>query len=182
MTGFEPTVPILTGGRITLRPPSEKDWKQRLALGNSPEIQRMFGGDPAQTRALTEDAAKAWVQTQIDQRAWIIEHDGALIGEVRLHSVNHADRNARLAIGILDEARLGQGLGTEAMRLVAAHAFDTLNLHRLSLRVLEFNTRAIAAYRKLGFALEGRERQSARIGDSWHDDVIMGLLATEFVT
>lgn len=181
MTGFEPVAPILTGGRITLRPPCEEDWKQRLALGNSPEIHRMFGGDPAQTRALTEDAAKAWVQNQIDARAWVIEQGGALIGAVRLHSMNHADRNARLAIGILDESRLGQGLGTQAMRLLAAHAFDTLNLHRLSLRVLAFNTRAIAAYRKLGFVEEGRERQSALIGSDWHDDLIMGLLAEEFV-
>lgn len=173
--------PTLTGPQVTLRAPKPADVDGRFVLGNSPEIQRLFGGDPAQTRPLTRAAAENWVQTQIDNGAWIIEHEGALIGEVRLHSINHADRNARLAIGILDEARLGQGLGTQAMRLVAAYAFDTLHLHRLSLRVLDFNTRAIAAYRKLGFTEEGRERQSALIGQDWHDDVIMGLLAQEFL-
>ena len=55
-----------------------------------------------------------------------------------------------------------------------------MNLHRISLRVLHFNARAITAYQKLGFVIEGRERHSARIGMEWHDDMIMGLLKPEF--
>lgn len=172
--------PEILGPRVLLRAPLPVDVETRLALGNSPELHRMFGGDPDQVRPLTQDAAEAWVQAQAgDKLAWIIAHEGALIGNIRLHSVNYADLNARLAIGVLDESKLGQGLGSEAIRLLATHAFEEMGLHRLSLRVLSFNTRAIAAYAKVGFVEEGRERQSARIGGEWHDDVIMGLLATE---
>jgi len=140
----------------------------------------MFGGDPQQFRPLTEDAAKSWVESQINERfAWIIECDQRLIGSLRLHSVNHADARAVLAIGILDEASLGQGLGVEAIRLVASHAFGPMGLHRLSLRVLAFNTRAIAAYRKAGSVEEGRARETAPIDGVWHDDVSMGLRSSE---
>ncbi|MEO0381029.1 MAG: GNAT family protein, partial [Pseudomonadota bacterium] len=65
------------------------------------------------------------------------------------------------------------------MRLLAAHAFETMGLHRLGCRVLDFNDRAIAAYEKVGFVVEGREREAALIGGTWHDDLILGLLAQD---
>ncbi|MNW10242.1 Spermidine N(1)-acetyltransferase [compost metagenome] len=61
-----------------------------------------------------------------------------------------------------------------------AHAFGELGLHRVSLRVLAFNERAIASYRKSGFSIEGREREAALIDGAWHDDIMMGILAHEF--
>lgn len=171
----------LQGPRLLLREPRDGDVADRLALGNTPEIQRMFGADPAQTRELTEDAARGWVEFQKREAwGWIIDLDGRCIGNIRLHTLNLADERANMAIAILDPDLLGQGLGGEAMRLVADYAFGPMGLHRLSMRVLSFNTRAIAAYRKLGFVEEGVERESALIGGTRHDDIIMGLLARDF--
>ena len=47
--------------------------------------------------------------------------------------------------------------------------------------MLATNSRAIACYRKCGFIEEGREREAALLGGQWHDDIIMGLLDTEFI-
>ncbi|WP_298357682.1 GNAT family protein [uncultured Litoreibacter sp.] len=175
------SLPTLNGQHVRLRAPIAEDWAGRFALGNTPEIHRLFGGSPAHFRELSEDAAKSWVESQMGERyAWIIEHDSRLIGSIRLHTVNALDHRATMAVGILDPHSLGKGYGADAMRLVARHAFGPLGLHRLALRVLEFNTRAIAAYEKVGFVKEGRERQTAYIDDVWFDDVIMGLLSTEF--
>ena len=172
--------PILQGPRVTLRAAQADDVDARFALGNTPEIQAMFGADPKQVRDITREAAQAWVDSQMaEPHGWIIEVAGKLIGSVRIHSVNHADQRAQIAIGILDSQALGQGYGTEAMRLLAAYAFDVMGLHRLGCRVLAFNERATAAYVKVGFVQEGRERESACIGDQWHDDLIMGLLAQD---
>ncbi|MEO9898130.1 MAG: GNAT family protein [Paracoccaceae bacterium] len=172
--------PTLQGLRVVLRAPCADDVAARFALGNTPEIQAMFGADPSQVRPITQHAAEAWVQNQINEtHSWIIEVDDHLIGSVRLHSVNHADQRANIAIGILDPNALGKGYGTEAMQLLAHHAFDTLGLHRLTCRVLAFNDRATAAYEKVGFVVEGRERESALIGKTRHDDLIMGLLSSD---
>lgn len=169
--------PTLTGPRVTLRAPKAGDVQARFDLGNSPAIQRLFGGDPKQTREITMDFAQAWVDSQAnDPNAWIIEAEGALIGAVRLHNLNLLDKRAHLGIGILSEAHLGHGYGTDAMRLLAGHAFGRMGLHRLTCRVLAFNTRAIAAYEKVGFVQEGREREAALIDGEWFDDMIMGLL------
>lgn len=174
--------PVLTGAQVVLRDVEPSDAQARFDLGNTPEIQAMFGADPSQVRPITLEAADAWVKSQAqEQHAWVIEADGALIGALRIHSINHADSRANIAIGILNPKALGKGYGTDAMRTLAHHAFDTMGLHRLSCRVLAFNERAIAAYKKVGFVEEGRERDSARIGDAWEDDVIMGLLPSDLM-
>ncbi|MEM6658883.1 MAG: GNAT family protein [Pseudomonadota bacterium] len=171
---------VLQGDRVILRDATPLDVSARFALGNTPEIQAMFGADPAAVRDITPEAAEAWVQSHIDDpHAWIIEADGALAGGVRLHTINYSDKRAQIAIGIVDPGALGKGIGTEAMQLLAAHAFDTMGLHRLGCRVLDFNARAIAAYEKVGFVVEGREREAALIAGHWHDDLILGLLAQD---
>lgn len=111
---------------------------------------------------------------------WVIEASGSLAGAAFLHSLSEADRKARFAIGMFDPRFLGRGLGAEATRLVLSHAFRDLGLHRVDLRVLEFNTTAIRSYKRAGFLEEGRERDSCWLEGRWYDDVIMGVLEPEF--
>lgn len=174
------SLPILRGERLTLRRPREEDFKARLALGTNAEIFRMYGGNRSELRSMTEDRAKRWVQRLLDQDyAWIIEADG-LIGEIRLDRVDLRDRRASLAIGIEDASQLGKGLGSEAIALVLGYAFNVLKLHRISVRVVDYNSRAIRAYQKCGFVIEGREREAAFVDGDWHDDVVMAILDTEY--
>jgi RimJ/RimL family protein N-acetyltransferase len=171
--------PVLNGQRVTLRPPVEADMEVRLALGRDPEIHRMYGGSRADLRPLTRDGVADWYRRlSALPCGWVIEHE-RLIGEIRLDNVNAQDRRASLAIGIADPTALGQGLGTEAIGLVAAYAFGSMALHRLSVRVLAFNEKAIRAYQRCGFRVEGRERDAALVDGAWRDDLIMGLLAHE---
>lgn len=65
-------------------------------------------------------------------------------------------------------------------RLVLRYAFEDLGLHRVDLRVLEYNDRAIAVYEKCGFVREGVERESANVAGKWHSDLIMGILEHEY--
>ena len=46
--------------------------------------------------------------------------------------------------------------------------------------VVAYNTRALRAYAKCGFVIEGREREAAFVDGQWHDDVLMGILEPEF--
>jgi RimJ/RimL family protein N-acetyltransferase len=140
----------------------------------------MYGGSVKDFSPITLDDASRWVQqlTEFDY-AWIIQTD-SFIGHIRLDKVDTTDRRASLAIGIDDAGCIGKGLGPEAINLVQRFAFDQLKLHRLSLRVLAFNTRAIRAYEKCGFKVEGKEREAALVDGKWHDDVIMGILSYEF--
>jgi diamine N-acetyltransferase len=59
-----------------------------------------------------------------------------------------------LAIG----ERRGQGLGTEATRLVLDYAFNVLHLRNVMLETLEWNAGGLAAYERAGFRRIGVRR------------------------
>lgn len=125
--------------------------------------------------------AKRWLRGLVNHpHAWVIEADGALVGQARLDGLNPQDQRARLAIGLFSDRHLGQGIGRRAIGLVLDHAFGPLGLHRVDLRVLAGNQRAIRCYLACGFVREGVERQSARVGEVWEDDWIMAILEPEY--
>jgi RimJ/RimL family protein N-acetyltransferase len=141
----------------------------------------MYGFVSDTPAAMTRDRAERWLKdNQNHPNAWIIEEDGKLVGGVGLNNLNEADRRARLAIGLFNERHLGRGMGRKAIDLVLLQAFGPLGLHRVDLRVLSFNIRAIRCYEACGFRLEGIERESALVGGEWHDDWIMAILEQDF--
>jgi RimJ/RimL family protein N-acetyltransferase len=166
---------------VRQRPPAPGDVAARAALGTSAEILRMYGylgeGSAEMTR---EEAADWWKRLRSHPCAWVIEADGEVAGEVRLDGIDATDRRARLAIGLFSERFLGRGIGRQAIRQVLEHAFGSLGLHRIDLRVLSYNQRAIRCYQACGFVCEGIERESAWVGGAWHDDWIMSILEHEF--
>jgi hypothetical protein len=85
-------------------------------------------------------------------------------------------RNAEFGLLIGERNRHGKGLAKEALALVAGYAFETLNLHKLYLRVVAFNKRALVLYRAFGFVEEGVQRQQAFLRGRYYDVVLMGLI------
>ena len=166
---------------VRLRKPVPEDIEARMRLGFSSEIIRMYGaladGAAETTRAQAEDFYRSHVDHPC---AWMIEADGQLVGHAGLNGLVPADARARLGIGLLNERYLGRGIGRQAIALVLQHAFDVMHLHRVDLRVLSYNTRAIRCYLACGFRHEGTERESAHVGDEWFDDWIMAILEPEY--
>ena len=60
------------------------------------------------------------------------------------------------------------------------HAFGTLGLHRIALFVFEFNERAIRAYQRCGFVVEGRSRESIWRDGRWWDELAMSILESDW--
>src|SRR5258708_2251935 len=81
------------------------------------------------------------------------------IGMIGLKDIDFRNRSAQFGIAIGERECWGQGHGTEATRLILDHAFGTLNLNRVWLRVAEDNERACRCYKRLGFEKEGVLRQ-----------------------
>jgi RimJ/RimL family protein N-acetyltransferase len=72
------------------------------------------------------------------------------------------------------------GYGTEAVRWVLGWAFIQANLHRVGLDVYEWNAHAIEVYKKVGFKEEGRLRESIWRDGQWWDEILMGILESEW--
>ena len=118
----------------------------------------MVGGDPLGTAELTQQDVDQWYESlKREPLNWVIELEGRCIGAARLHTVDLKNRRAKYAIGIFSPEHWGKGYGTEVTHLVLRYAFEQVGLHRVELRVLEYNKRAIGCYRRCGFVEEGRE-------------------------
>jgi [ribosomal protein S5]-alanine N-acetyltransferase len=174
--------PLLVGPGVRLRQVELRDRAHRLALGRDPEFHRLVGGDPARADLpLTDADAQRWyAEIAADPLSWVLEVDARMIGSARLHALDRANRRAAYAIGIFSPSDRGRGYGREATDLVLAYAFGTLQLHRVEVRVLDFNTRAIQMYERCGFSHEGVEREAALIGGRWENDVRLSILEHEF--
>jgi [ribosomal protein S5]-alanine N-acetyltransferase len=140
----------------------------------------MYGGDTRNLMPFTREDAAIWYEkVSSNPLEWVIEFNGKCVGTARL-TVDEKNKRARYAVGIHDSSSLGMGLGTDATRLVLDFAFQTLGLHRVDLKVLEYNKRAMVCYEKCGFKKEGAEREGALIEGRWETDVIMSVLEQEY--
>jgi len=103
-----------------------------------------------------------------------------LIGSCAFSQVDGENGSAMYHITIGEKDAWGRGFGTEATQLMLDHAFGTLGLHRIALTVFEFNERAIRAYARCGFVVEGRARESIWRDGRWWDELSMSVLSSEW--
>lgn len=176
-------VPVLLGTRVTLRPPAPSDVEDVRRIGVHPEIWRFFGEEVGEWRTLMPDEASAVIEglTPADGKLdWVIDSGAGFVGTATLHSPDSGAGSAAYAVGILSPDQLGHGLGTETTRLVLAYAFDDLGLAALTVRVLEFNARAIACYAGAGFVFDHREADAVTLEGKPYADVILRLDAARY--
>jgi RimJ/RimL family protein N-acetyltransferase len=103
-----------------------------------------------------------------------------MIGNCGMHNIDWRLRSAEVGIFIGEKVHWDQGYGTEAMRVLLDHSFNTLNLNRIALQVYEDNPRAVRAYEKAGFIHEGRERQGMYKNGHYVDIIWMSVLRPEW--
>jgi RimJ/RimL family protein N-acetyltransferase len=103
-----------------------------------------------------------------------------LIGTCAFSQLDGENGSALYHITIGEADAWGHGYGTEATRLMLGHAFGTLSLHRIGLFVFEFNERAIRAYQRCGFVIEGRSRESVWRDGRWWDELAMSMLESDW--
>ncbi|MGE5572869.1 MAG: GNAT family N-acetyltransferase [Bacteroidota bacterium] len=102
------------------------------------------------------------------------------IGAIGLHAIDYRNRHCELGIVIGREDLLGKGLGREAIGLALEFAFNFLNMHKVNLRVFEYNERGRRCYLKCGFREEGRIREQRFYDSRYWDEIIMGMTGDEF--
>jgi RimJ/RimL family protein N-acetyltransferase len=110
-------------------------------------------------------------------------HDKAtdrLVGTCAFSQLDGENGSALYHITIGEQDAWGHGFGTEATQLMLDHAFGTLGLHRIALYVFEFNERAIRAYQRCGFFVEGRSRESIWRDGRWWDEMAMSVLESDW--
>ena len=127
-----------------------------------------------------QDASDDRDGTQFEFRVRTLKDD-RLVGFTAVFSIEWPNGNGWMAMGIGDPQDRGRGYGWDALQLTLRFCFDELQLHRLSLDVIEPNEPAVRLYRRAGFVVEGRQRERIRRAGSAYDLLYMGLLARDWI-
>lgn len=107
---------------------------------------------------------------------FVIERSGELVGRIILNGiVRGALQSAAVGYWVAEHAS-GQGIASRALRLVVAHAFDDLGLHRLQAETTLTNHASARILTKAGFEQYGVARDYLRIGGRWQDHRMFQLL------
>jgi RimJ/RimL family protein N-acetyltransferase len=164
-------------GDVYLRALEPADVERTSKWHNDP---RLYDTLVSPFRYVSRAAEEEWIrrkasysQTEI-QLAICLKEGDQHIGNVHLTDIDWISRHACFGIFLGEVRHQSQGYGQQAIRLLLRHAFHDLGLQRVYLTVLDDNPRAIRAYEKCGFTVEGRlrkhvykrDRKSTRLNSS----------------
>jgi len=172
---------MLKSDNLDLKAPSQDIYETLRKVRPCDEYYQMVGSDPEKSLFMYDEKFdKSFSESLNRENYWHVFRGPEIIGVAFLHSLESNDKRARYAVGIYNKENWNQGYGQEITKVVLKYAFFYLKLHKIDLRVLAYNTLAIASYKKSGFIKEGILRENAFINNEWHDDIIMGILSHEF--
>jgi aminoglycoside 6'-N-acetyltransferase len=159
---------------VILRPVADDDRRRLRDILAEPEVARWWALSASASDASDDD------DDNDEEVQLAIERDGDVVGAIQYAEEQDPDyRHASVDIYLTTSVQ-GQGLGPDAIRTLARYLFDERGHHRLTIDPAATNTRAIAAYAKVGFKPVGIMRQYERSPDgTWHDGLLMDLLAEE---
>lgn len=172
---------FLTGEKLILRQGHEKDIFYLINWYSDKELNKLAGwaeGKP-NIHALKQNISKGF---GYDPMNLIIEtKEGKPIGTIQLYNFDELNQSCKLGIRIGDREYWGKGYGEDAINTILNYAFYKLDIYRVSLKLYEYNDRASNCYIKCGFRKEGKTRKSAYIDGKFYDEIIMGILKSDFV-
>jgi RimJ/RimL family protein N-acetyltransferase len=175
--------PVLAGETVVLRPVIADDAVDMLEVLADGDVLRLTGSHGTLSPDDVEPM-RQWYGSRADHEdrldlAAVDRASGRYVGEVVLNELdpNNNSCSFRIALGATGQNR---GLGTEATRLVLGYAFERVGLHRISLEVYSFNSRARRVYEKVGFQAEGVLRDALLWEGQRFDAHVMSILAHEW--
>lgn len=169
---------VIEGKLISLRPLTRSDRDEFSSWHGNPEVARLLG-----MSTLSKESSTSLLDSYLSDRHGVyfgiqLRDRGMLIGYTFLTRILKSHRVAReLGIVIGDPQHWNHGYGTEASILLTDYGFKELGLHRIELLVLDLNERAQRVYEKIGFMVEGKQREARLIDGNWVDVLMMAKLS-----
>ena len=172
----------MEGKKVRIRALRKKDLGEIMKWINDYEVTRTLASFLYPT---SQEEEIKWLENTLQpndrNKAFVIEtKKGEYLGHIGLHRIDWKNRNAEVGIVIGKKKHWNKGYGTDAMMTILDFAFNRMNLHKIYLRVFDFNKGAIRSYEKCGFKKEGLLREIFYNEGKYHNLVMMGILKKEY--
>lgn len=175
---------IWEGAKVRLRAVEPEDWERFFAWDQDSETARHaylipFPRSVVATRQWAERSANE--EPANDAFRFAIEsQEGELVGTLNTHECDRRQGTFSYGVAIGADYRR-QGYAAEAITLVLRYFFRERGYQKVTVHVYDFNEPSIRLHERLGFQREGRLRRMIYTDGTYHDDLLYGLTAEEFV-
>ncbi|WP_276256910.1 GNAT family N-acetyltransferase [Halomontanus rarus] len=171
---------------ITLRPFTEDDFDKLIEWVDSPSFLLQWAG-PIFSYPLGESQLREHLEATNDPEPSrlafkAVDSTEQMVGYVELNTIDRRNLSASVSRVIVSPDERGRGHGTSMLYRLLEIGFEELGLHRIELRVFDFNESAITCYEKVGFTREGTLREARRHEDEYWTLVQMSVLEDEWRT
>ncbi len=176
--------PSIVTQRLVLEPLLPGDAETFHEIRSAPEVYRYHSWVPGTLdetarfidglQAVTFDSPGTWFQLAIRSR-----ESGELVGDAGIRFPE--DDTHQVEIGFtIAPGHQRQGFATEAVTELLGYLLGPIGKHRVSASVDPRNGPSLALLNRIGLRQEAHFRQSLRIRDEWVDDVVFGILSSEW--
>jgi len=151
---------IIRSTKFKLRPIKKGDESSLIKNINNKKIARNTLRIPY---PYTLKDARSWIKHSLKLRRkkteirFVIDMNGEVVGGVGINKIEHHKGELGYWLG---EKYWGQGIMTEAVKLVTKHAFTKLGLRRLYAHVFSFNKASARVLKRAGYKYEGTLRKN----------------------
>ena len=130
----------------------------------------------------TERFVRSMVNTPLDERddIYVIFYNYEFAGLIALKDVDRVDDKAEIGYWLV-EHMTGKGLATESTRRLINIAFRDLNLNRIQIRCGVGNNKSKGIPERLGFRLEGIEREGEKHHHGFIDLEVYSMLKKDWI-
>ena len=162
---------IIKTKKFILRYPKISDYKNNFEIQQDKETAMNFMSHPTTLKEAKKeilDAVKANKQKNKTSETFAIDIKGEFAGAISIHHIvkNH---KAHLTYNLGEKWR-GQGIVSQAVKLICNYAFKKYKLVRIEGNVREYNKASIRILEKNGFKCEGRKKKAVLKKGKFYDD------------
>ncbi len=176
--------PMLSSERLILKQPTRADADAVFRIFSDPKVLRFYNVDLMGKReeavALIESRRRRYELGYGLRWGIFLRISGEYIGSCGFEVWHKPWRFSEIGYELAQE-HWRQGYMTEALRMMLAHGFDHMHLHRIEAQVEPLNEPSRKVLLKLGFREEGIARERGFWRQEFHDLTQFALLAPEFV-
>jgi RimJ/RimL family protein N-acetyltransferase len=169
--------------RIKLRPIESKDNESIFSYRSDSETNKYQGFIPKKLNEVDEFIAKnptefnkpeSWFQLVIIEKI-----SNEVVGDLGIHFIGNDGFQCELGC-TLSKKHQGKGFANDAMKITIDYLFNSLNKHRITGSVDPKNIDSIRLLERLNFRKEAHFKESLLLNGEWVDDIIYGLLKSEW--
>lgn len=173
----------IVGKKVILRAIEEEDLEILRQSINSEDTEKMITGWAFSISKKNQEKWYENYKNSFDSIKLIIENkeNKKTVGMISLNNIDQKNGVAlESGIRITDKEMEGKGIATDAWMTILRYAFNELRLNRVNATVLPYNKVSMHVCQKVGFKIEGTQRQMLYRNGQYHDLIVLGCLKTDY--